>query len=206
MKVNVSKAAALSGVSRNTIYKDLENGVISGSQNGRGKTVIDVSELARVYENFKLEGQGESKEPADQEKEVIKDVEKRSLRSSNASTDQAHILKERCDAYEREIELLKSSIEKAEHDAKSEIEFLREALIKEQENVKNANLLLEDKSGDRAGEWEKSMRALEARISNQEKKDKEQKEREEKMQRQNRALKKALDAEKNKSFFQRLFG
>ena len=51
--------------------------------------------------------------------------------------------------------------------------------------------------------WKSAIQGLEGRIANQE--DEHKKERD-KILRQAQALKKALDAEKNKSFFQKLFG
>jgi hypothetical protein len=59
---------------------------------------------------------------------------------------------------------------------------------------------------DRAGEWEKVTKALEARLANQEKAEKDRKEREEKILRQNKVLKKALQEERSRGFFKKLFG
>ena len=89
------------------------------------------------------------------------------------------------------------------------METLKDALSKAQDGYNNVTRLLEDQSKDKesgAGEWEKSMRAVEARISNQEKESKETKEKAQKILRQNQSLKRALEAEKNKSVWKKLFG
>jgi hypothetical protein len=47
-KVNVSQAAQMAGVSRSTIHKQLNAGKLSAERMD-GKTLIDVSELERVF-------------------------------------------------------------------------------------------------------------------------------------------------------------
>jgi hypothetical protein len=37
-------------VSRGTIYRDIRHGKLSAEDNGKGRTVVDLSELERVYE------------------------------------------------------------------------------------------------------------------------------------------------------------
>lgn len=49
MNIRPSKAAQLAGVARSTIYKDIEDGKLSASLDGKGRKVIDVAELERVY-------------------------------------------------------------------------------------------------------------------------------------------------------------
>jgi len=48
-QVTVTRAASLAGVSRNTIYRKIDNGKLSRQANG----LIQVSELLRVYPNLK---------------------------------------------------------------------------------------------------------------------------------------------------------
>ena len=170
-------------------YRHIKSKPITVEENETGDKVIDVSELIRVYGD-QLNVKNNS------------DV----ITSDNKNDDLSQGDKEELAALRVKVDLIEQQAEKNNERYEREIERLEKALDKAQDNATKVTHLLEDKSGDRAGEWEKSMRALEARIANQEKKDKEQKEREDKMQRQNRALKKALDAEKNKSFFQKLFG
>jgi Helix-turn-helix domain len=47
-KVNVSQAAQMAGVSRSTIHKQLNSGKLSAERTD-GRTLIDVSELERVF-------------------------------------------------------------------------------------------------------------------------------------------------------------
>jgi hypothetical protein len=47
-KVNVSQAAQMAGVSRSTIHKQLNSGKLSAERTD-GQTLIDVSELERVF-------------------------------------------------------------------------------------------------------------------------------------------------------------
>jgi hypothetical protein len=47
-KVNVSQAAQMAGVSRSTIHKQLNSGKLS-AERADGRTLIDVSELERVF-------------------------------------------------------------------------------------------------------------------------------------------------------------
>ena len=68
----------------------------------------------------------------------------------------------------------------------------------QKEQTKRITLLLDNRNSG-AGEWEKSFKALEERLANQEKAEKE-------FERQNKRLKKALQEERKKGFFQKLFG
>jgi len=53
-KVSVSEAAKLTGKSAKTIYRHIDIGKLSSSQNDNGSKSIDISELQRVYGNIKL--------------------------------------------------------------------------------------------------------------------------------------------------------
>ena len=85
-----------------------------------------------------------------------------------------------------------------------EKENLRDSLKRSQEGHNRATLLLEDKSSG-AGELEKGIKALEARIANQEKSEKERKLRETKLIQRNKLLKKKLLEERNKSWLKKIF-
>jgi len=56
MKVSITKAATLAGVSRTTLYTDMDNGKLSYNKTGKNRRNIDVSELERVYGSLKVEG------------------------------------------------------------------------------------------------------------------------------------------------------
>lgn len=49
-KLRVSEALEMFEVSQSGIYRDMDKGIISYEKDERGKKVIDVSELQRVYE------------------------------------------------------------------------------------------------------------------------------------------------------------
>lgn len=53
-KVSVSEAAKLTGKSAKTIYRHIDTGKLSSSQNDNGSKSIDISELQRVYGNIKI--------------------------------------------------------------------------------------------------------------------------------------------------------
>lgn len=53
-KVSVSEAAKLTGKSVKTIYRHIDTGKLSSSQNDNGSKSIDVSELQRVYGHLEL--------------------------------------------------------------------------------------------------------------------------------------------------------
>lgn len=55
MNVRPSRAAQLAGVARSTLYKDIEDGKLSAALDGKGRKVIDVAELERVYGALSLD-------------------------------------------------------------------------------------------------------------------------------------------------------
>jgi len=54
MKVTMKEAEALVPVSRTTLYNDKKAGTFSVEKNAKGRTVIDTSELQRVYGELNL--------------------------------------------------------------------------------------------------------------------------------------------------------
>ena len=55
-KFNVAKAAELAGVARQTIHKFIRTGKLSAEKTADGKTVIDKSELLRVFPSLATPG------------------------------------------------------------------------------------------------------------------------------------------------------
>jgi len=53
-KVSVAEAAKLTGKSIKTIYRHIDTGKLSSSQNENGSKSIDTSELQRVYGDIKI--------------------------------------------------------------------------------------------------------------------------------------------------------
>ena len=108
---------------------------------------------------------------------------------------------------EAEVEFLKHELQNRQQ----ETERWQEAFDKAQSTADKITALLEDRSHpskqeEKRDEWKDSIQALENRIANQESKTQEEQERAQKILRQNQTLKKALEEEKNKSIWKKLFG
>ncbi len=194
MNVSITKAAQLSGVSRTTLYTDMNSGKLTFQIKGKNKKTIDVSELERVYGSLSIVDT--PKVP-----NGVK-TEQSNFTNKEQPLTELVVLRERISLFEKHSQQMTEQYE-------SRIENLEGSLSKAQDGYNNVTKLLEDKNqekGSGAGEWEKSLKALENRLANQEKVSKETAEKEQKIIRQNRALKKALDEERNKSFFKKLFG
>lgn len=56
-KVSVAEAAKLTGKSVKTIYRHIDTGKLSSSQNENGSKLIDISELQRVYGDLKIKNE-----------------------------------------------------------------------------------------------------------------------------------------------------
>lgn len=204
MKVTITKAAKMASVSRNTIYNDIDSGVLSFTSNARNKKLIDVSELARVYENVEFEDekpQNKASQTVERRTETLKPLSKQDI--------SAQVLQERLKATEKSLEVLNEERERERQNYESRLETLETALTKAQDGYNSVTKLLEDhrtkESG--AGEWENAIKALESRISNQETALKtELEETKKKAQSQIARYKQELEKEKNKSLWQKLFG
>ena len=200
--LSMSEAAEMVGLTRPTFYRKVEELGISIAEDN-GKKRVDVSELIRVF--------GTDVKIHKERKEEV------SKTSNNASTDKKSRTEEDEDIRVK-LAVLESELErerKLREEIKDEVEYFKEQVALEKEEKKKITLLIEDlrpKEG-RGEAWEKSIRALEQRIANQEKAAKEREEREQKLLDENRRIKqayskqkKALEEEKSKSFFQKLFG
>ena len=202
MKISMEQAAYIIGKTKKTIYNHKDRNKFSYEQDEEGRTVVDISELLRVYGSTpaitkKIE---ELQSGGEMNVDVITPnyTEKKKPKKTNDNIEDKMIIIK----LEAELEKEKALKGKIEDD----VEYFKTALEKSQETAQKVTMLLENKKDSGAGEWEKSLKALENRLSNQEKVAKETQEKEQKIIRQNRALKKALDEERNKSFFRKLFG
>lgn len=204
MKVTITKAAKMAGVSRNTIYNDIDSGVLSYTSNARNKKLIDVSELARVYENVDLD-ENKPKE------KTYENVEKRPelIKPPSKQDISAQVMQERLKANERSLEVLTEERERERQNYESRLESLESALSKAQDGYNSVTKLLEDQRSKESevGGWEKAIKTLESRISNQETALKaELDETKKRAQNQISRYKQELEKEKNKSLWQKLFG
>ena len=200
--LSMSEAAEMVGLTRPTFYRKVEElGVSIVEDNGKKR--VDVSELIRVF--------GTDVKIHKERKEEM------SKTSNNVSTDKKSQTEDDEDIRVK-LAVLESELERERQlreEIKDEVEYFKEQVALEKDEKKKITLLIEDlrpKEG-RGEAWEKSIRALEQRIANQEKSAKEREEREQKLLDENRRIKqayskqrKALEEEKSKSFFQRLFG
>ena len=204
-KHSISAAHRITGKSRTTISSHMKSGKLSYEENQDGEKVIDASELMRVY--------GEQCNFDQTNTETNKPEKKISTAQSNDQTVQSDLLlaKQKID----------SLTEKAES-YKEEVEYLRERLDKSDKTVSDiaqlTKLITDQRDKDNsAGDWEKSIKALEDRIANQEKSaiEKAEKEAEEKNEFQKKLeekeaelkeQKEAFELEQSKSFLHKLFG
>lgn len=195
MQVSISKAADMVGITRATLYRHIEKKGISVEQDEEGNPKIDVSELIRVY--------GHKVKPVietEQAKEVS-NSEHEEVVSTNDT--EVTILQSKIAHLEELRELDKEASKTQNETLHSQIERLEDALKRAQEGQNKLTLLLEDKSGNKNNSWELAFKELEERIANQQS---EAEEKQQKILRQNRALKRALDEEKSKSIWKKLFG
>ena len=181
MKLTLGQAAKEAGISKPSLSAAIKKGRLSAVKNDAGVYQIDPAELFRVYPRT---GEPNSKPNT-------KALPPPNPKSSADSEGLGLLLAEK-DASIRRLEEEKDAI--------------REDLKEQREQAKRVTMLLEDKQKNGAGEWEQSFRALESRMANQEAAARETKEREQKILRQNRALKNALEQERTKTFWQKLFG
>ena len=222
MNVSITEAHKITGVARSTIYKDMEDGKLSFIENGRGKREIMISELQRVYgeiDHTALDKKQKKSENIETSENAVNVVERPETTKSD-KTDQIAVLQERILSLKATvqnkdtfIEDLKSERQKTREMYEEQLEGLKNSLDKAQDGYNNITKLLEDKTDESGGEWQKTMKALESRIANQEKAAKEREEKEQKLLDENKRIrqayskqKKVLEEEKNKSMWQKLFG
>ena len=194
-QVSITNAADMVGVTRANLYKHIEEKGISIIKEGNAHPKIDVSELIRVYgDNLKMPSKTKQNKSSD-------DTNKQKNIQNTGDSVQTALLEQKLEHAE---EIKRLEVRRLE----DQVQLLEKMLDAEKEEKNKINLMLTDQreKTDRVEEWEKSMKGLEARIANQEKDNKEEKERAQKILRQNQALKKALEEEKHKSIWQRLFG
>ena len=185
-QVSVRQAAFLTGKSRETINNATKEGTLSFTHNSRNHKVIDVAELARVYPLVKT---------MDDLKEESESVQLDTTGPVKTSGADAAVLQERVERLNAEKDSLEKERERERGQLEAVIEDLRTNLEKAQENHGKAMLLLtdqRDKGGSRGLEQDEALRALREEI--------------ERVKRQNLRLYRAMKAERNKSFWERLLG
>lgn len=126
--VDLSTAARLAGVSRQTIYRKMQDGSLSWTLDQAGKRRIDTSEILRVF--------GHLKDPDVTQNVVSEDVTSYTVRKDENALE----------GYLMAIESLKEQVQSERERAsraEAEAEFLRQALAKAQDQ---ATKLITDQS------------------------------------------------------------
>ena len=199
-KVTVKQAAFLTGKSRETINAATKSGKLSFTIGSKNTKEIDIAELERVYPLIKTVNDIMSPSEV---------VQANPTPSDSDSTAELAALNEKLAASERMRETIDSERARERRQLEDAIDNLREALAKTQEQHNKALLLITDQSQqttERVGGWEKSARSLEKRIANQEERSKKFRDEALKARRQVEQYRRALEAERNKPFWQRLIG
>lgn len=187
MKLTLGQAAKEVGKSKTALSNAIKNGRLSAGKSEGGSYEIDPAELFRVYPPKRVnKGQGLTElDPKNRPKTGVNE----------------QVLTAQLTGHQKLLEEKDKQIERLIRE-KDKIE---ELLHEQTQQAKRITLLLENKSTG-GGEWEKAIKALEDRIANQEEQAKKQMEAKEKARETAMKYKKAFEEEKNKSFWQRLFG
>lgn len=142
-KVSVVEAAKMAGVSRATFYRHITEKKISTTQDDKGNTVIDTSELIRIYGNKLRTLEEIEKEEIEQLDEIETTQD-----SSPALKIKVDMLKERLkdfnDERERERNQLSSQIE----NLKAQLERAEEQRIKSEEQKNKLTMMLTDQRSE----------------------------------------------------------
>ncbi|MCB1885384.1 MAG: helix-turn-helix domain-containing protein [Geminicoccaceae bacterium] len=130
----VAEAARRAGVERTTLYRKLQKGEISASQDVAGGKLIDASELLRVYAEAdvvtpygELAALQESSEP-----------------QSATEADEAPLLRQRLAMHERQVADLERRLEQVRHDKDDVIDDLRRRLDDESAERRRLTAVLTD--------------------------------------------------------------
>ena len=199
-KVTVKQAAQLVGKTKETINKATNTSKLSYSLNASGHKVIDIAELERVYELVT------TVEELSKQSQAVSD---RQVESDSEIKAEMALVREKLAASEAMQKSLIDERDRERRQLQDEIANLRENLSKAQDQNSKALLLITDQSQDttdRVGDWEKSIKALERRITNTEEQAKRERQLNEENQRQLDRYKRALRAERSKTPWQKLFG
>ncbi len=186
MKVNITQAAKMVGITRPTLYKHIESKGISveEDEDGRG---IDVSELVRVYGD-KVR-QLEIFSPSHDIDDGPNVNSRKQATPNNTAVDsvEVEVLRER-------VKYLEADKIAAADERSRERDMLLERLEKSEEQQKRLTLLLTDqtqKGEDQDNQDKKRLDMMQQQMA--------------KLQRQNAVIARALKEEREKSFFKKLF-
>lgn len=196
MRYTVNEAAQIVGITRQTIYRHIDSKPISVIKDDNGNQMIEASELMRVYgSDIDFKALSDDK-PANVTSNKPQAVTTNHVEIPTSIDDKIQLAK-----FEMQIENLRQQMEQKDE----ETDYIKKLLEEEKTERKAANNLLEDHR-ERENLWNKQFKALEQRIANQEKSFNETQEKYKRAVLQGRGLKKKLDEERTKTFWQKLFG
>ena len=213
-QVSITEAAKMAGVSRATIYNDINAGTISFETGSKDKKMINVAELQRVYRTLK------SPDTIDDSKDVEKRQERQSS-DSNGAGGQYAVLQERLEAEKKRVEHLEEMLKKEQDERKREREtakqfeeYMKEQLANQGDSIKNFTRLLEDQRGSKSNDDQSDLKdtvlalkkELEDQKEEQRKKEEARREALKKRQEMEKKRKEQEEAEKSKGLFKKLFG
>ncbi|MEO1263599.1 MAG: hypothetical protein AAFZ15_32605 [Bacteroidota bacterium] len=195
MKLSITKAAELAGVSRTTLYNDINSGKLSYDIQGKKRKVIDVAELERVYGTLEQPENTESSKTVNPEQKLT-------TYTSMSSETELEVLKEKLSTLENERKREREKLV-------DEIEHLRNRLEKtDNERTRLTAVLTDQRAGQGADDKERNqkMENLEAIVLKLQKQNNQFLVREK--ARKKRVEKRRLEAEnkKKRGFFRGLFG
>ena len=218
MQVSISKAAEMVGITRATLYRHIDKKGISVEKDDDGNPKIDISELIRVYGDKVKTLDTVNTDDTDTKTDTAPIKQNNTPNKTVSNHVEFEVLKERVKHLELNNSKTDEERKREREQFEERIEQLQDTLSKAQENQSKTTLLLEHytKEGS-SGDWEKSIKALEDRIANQEKTaqektealDKEKEELKAQLEEKEKILKEeqeALELEKSKSFLHKLFG
>ena len=179
MQVSISKAADMVGITRATFYRHIEKKGISIGKDEDGNPKVDVSELIRIY--------GERVKGAETQK------------SQKAQNDNhTETVRNRAPAMSEQIEVLQQERTRERQQLTAQIETLKASLQDAQAQQKQLTSLLNDqiKKNDNnatgAGSQKGRVKALEKTVKV--------------LRTQNRRIIHAIQKDKSKGFWEKLFG
>lgn len=142
-KVSVVEAAKMAGVSRATFYRHITEKKISTQQDDKNNTVIDTSELVRIYGNKLRTLEDIEKEEIDQLDEGETDRD-----SSPALKIQVEMLKERLKDFNEERERERSQLSSQIETLRTQLERAEEQRIKSEDQKNKLTMMLTDQRSD----------------------------------------------------------
>ena len=218
MKVSISKAASMVGITRATLYRHIKKKDISVHKDEDGNPKIDVSELIRVYGDqvrvspkAKVDVQDiavsakitPEDKPAAASDKGAKSTKKASKGKSSSLASELRVLYERIKNHEAEKENWKKERQRERELLMEQVENLRQIWGRSQEQQHRLTALLTDQT-------QKAQKSVYAANSNSENRTMRQiemiQDTVQRLENQNKRIAFELQREKNKKFFKRVFG